>query len=194
PDRIQTAMVIDAGRLIQRATLWFLRNRSHLADLSRSIEHFRSGAGRVAALFPQILPDAEQTAFQAAASRLEKEGVPRELAARIAATDALFNALDIVEVADSLKRDIEPAARPPPPRLLPPRHPTTPSPPSASATSSPPFAPLSRPISRCSRWRCVSCAISAHANVRVLPRCRRRGAPQRKRRTSTRCQPASSTD
>src|SRR2546426_3967860 len=111
PDRIQTAMVIDAGRLILRATLWFLRNRAHLADLSRSIEHFRSGAERVAALFPQILPEAEQTAFEAAAGRLEKEGVPRELAARIAAMDALFNALDIVEVADQLKRDIEPVAR-----------------------------------------------------------------------------------
>src|SRR6266513_1205672 len=102
PDRIQTAMVIDAGCLILRATLWFLRNRSHLADLSRSIEHFRAGAKRVAALFPQVLPDAEQTAFNTAASRLEKEGVPRELATRIAATDALFNALDIVEVADQL--------------------------------------------------------------------------------------------
>src|SRR5439155_1751510 len=111
PDRIQTAMVIDAGRLILRASLWFLRNRSPLADLSRSIEHFRARAKRVAALFPQVLPEAEQTAFQAAAGRLEKEGVPRELAARIAATDALFNALDIVEVSDQLKRDIEPVAR-----------------------------------------------------------------------------------
>src|SRR5438093_7483694 len=111
PDRIQTAMVIDAGRLIVRATLWFLRNRAHLADLSPSIEHFRGGAERVAALFPQILPDAERTAFTAAASRLEKEGVPHDLAARIAGLDAMFNALDIVEVADSLKRDIEPVAR-----------------------------------------------------------------------------------
>jgi glutamate dehydrogenase len=111
PDRIQIAMVIDAGRLIVRATLWFLRNRAHLADLSPSIEHFRAGAERVAALFPQVLPDAEQAAFTAAASRLEKEGVPHDLAARIAGLDAMFNALDIVEVADRLKRDIEPVAR-----------------------------------------------------------------------------------
>src|SRR5467141_4023698 len=111
PDRIQHAMVIDAGRLISRATLWFLRNRSHLADLSRSIEHFRTGAVRIAALYPQILPDAEQTTFNSAASRLEKEAVPRDLATRIAATDALFNALDIVEVADQLKRDIAQVAR-----------------------------------------------------------------------------------
>ena len=110
PDRVQTAMVIDAGRLIVRATLWFLRNRAHLADLTRSIEHFRSGAERLAALLPQLLPAAEQSAFAAAAKRLEKEGVPRELAVRCAAFDAMFSALDIVEVADSIRRDIEPVA------------------------------------------------------------------------------------
>jgi glutamate dehydrogenase len=107
PDRVQTAMIIDGGRLIVRATLWFLRNRKHLADLSGSIEHFRSGARRIGALFPQILPPDEQSDFKAAASRLAKEGVPLELAARVASLDALFSALDIVEVADQLKRDIE---------------------------------------------------------------------------------------
>ncbi|HEY3074966.1 MAG TPA: NAD-glutamate dehydrogenase [Burkholderiales bacterium] len=110
PDRVQTAMVIDAGRLIVRATLWFLRHRGHLADLTRSIAHFRAGAERLAALLPQLLPAAEQSAFAAAAKRLEKEGVPRELAVRCAAFDAMFSALDIVEVADSIRRDIEPVA------------------------------------------------------------------------------------
>jgi len=111
PDRVQTAMVIDAGRLIVRATLWFLRNRAHLADLSRSIAHWRSGAERVAALFPGILPANEQAAFAAGTARLEKEGVPTPLAANVAALDALFNTLDIVEVAGQLKRDIEPVAQ-----------------------------------------------------------------------------------
>jgi glutamate dehydrogenase len=110
PDRVQTAMVIDAGRLIVRGTLWFLRNRSHLADLTRSIEHFRSGAERLAALLPQLLPAADQAAFAAAAKRLEKEGVPQELAACCAGFDAMFAALDIVEVADGIQRDIEPVA------------------------------------------------------------------------------------
>jgi glutamate dehydrogenase len=111
PDRVQTAMVIDAGRLIVRATLWFLRNRAHLAELSRSIEHFKAGADRVAALLPRLLPASEQSAYEAAAKRLEKDGVPRELAARVAGIEALFNALDIVEVADQLKRDIDSVAR-----------------------------------------------------------------------------------
>jgi glutamate dehydrogenase len=110
-DRVQTAMVIDAGRLIVRATLWFLRHRAHLADLSRAIDHFRSGAERVAALFPQLLPATERAGFDAAAARLERDGVPAALAANVAALDALFNALDVVEVADQLGRDIEAVAR-----------------------------------------------------------------------------------
>ena len=44
PDRVQTAMIIDGGRLIVRATLWFLRNRAHLGDIARAIEHFGAGA------------------------------------------------------------------------------------------------------------------------------------------------------
>jgi glutamate dehydrogenase len=111
PDGVQTAMIIDGGRLIVRATLWFLRRRPHLADLAGSIGHFRRGAERLAALYPGALPASEQAEFVAAAGRLEKEGVPRGLAARVAGLDAAFNALDIVEVADRLKRDVEEVAR-----------------------------------------------------------------------------------
>jgi glutamate dehydrogenase len=111
PDRVQTAMIIDGGRLITRATLWFLRHREHLAAMSASIGHFGSGAREVAALFPQVLPVPEQSEYAAAAGRLEKDGVPAELAARVAGLDALFNALDIVEVADRLKRGVAEVAR-----------------------------------------------------------------------------------
>jgi glutamate dehydrogenase len=111
PDRVQTGIVVDAGRLIVRATLWFLRNRAHLAELSRSIEHFKTGAECLAALFPQVLPAAEQSVFSATASRLEKDAVPRELATRVAGLEAMFHVLDIVEVADSFKLDVAHVAR-----------------------------------------------------------------------------------
>ncbi|HJV12165.1 MAG TPA: NAD-glutamate dehydrogenase [Burkholderiales bacterium] len=111
PNAVQGAMVIDAGRLIVRATLWFVRHRVHLADLSRSIEHFGAGAQRIAKLFPAVLPAAERAAFEAAAARLTKDRVPSAMAITVAGLDALFNALDIVEVADERKRDIESVAR-----------------------------------------------------------------------------------
>jgi glutamate dehydrogenase len=110
-ERVQAAMVIDAGRLIVRATLWFLRNRQHLADIARAIEHFRPHTESIAALFPQLLPAAEQEGFAKAAGRLEDAGVPAALAARAAGFDALFSALDIVEVASGLARDAETVAR-----------------------------------------------------------------------------------
>jgi glutamate dehydrogenase len=110
-DRVQTAMIIDGGRLVVRATLWFLRHREHLADLARAIEHFRRGGERLTALSPGVLPAAEQAEYNAAIVRLEREGVPRELAARVAGLDAAFNALDVMEVADRLKRDIDEVAR-----------------------------------------------------------------------------------
>jgi glutamate dehydrogenase len=111
PDRVQTAMIIDGGRLITRATLWFLRHRAHLASIAASIGHFGPGAREVEALFPQVLPASEQAEYRAAAGRLEKEGVAAELAARIAGLDALFNVLDIVEAADRAKRAVAEVAR-----------------------------------------------------------------------------------
>jgi glutamate dehydrogenase len=111
PDRVQTAMVVDAGRLIVRATLWFLRHRATLTDLAGAIARFRAGTVRVAALFPALLPQGERAAFDAVAARLQKDAVPAALAADVAALEALFSVLDIVEVAGEAQRDIETVAR-----------------------------------------------------------------------------------
>ncbi len=110
-DRVQTELVIDAGRMMVRATLWFLRKRRHLAGIARAIEYFRPRTERIAALFPQLLTAAEQDAFAKTARRIEEAGVPPALAARAAGFDALLSALDIVEVAGGLSRDPEVVAR-----------------------------------------------------------------------------------
>ena len=110
-DGVQTAMIIDGGRLIVRATLWFLRRRRHLGELAGAIAHFSAGAQRLAALVPRLLPAAEQPGFEAAARRLESAGVPSGLAHGVAAFEAAFNALDIVEVADDSGRPIDEVAQ-----------------------------------------------------------------------------------
>ena len=71
----------------------------------------RRALDQYAAALPDILPATEKGAFGSAAARLEKEGVPHELAARCAAFEPMFYALDIVDVAHSVQRDIEPVAR-----------------------------------------------------------------------------------
>ena len=112
PDRVQSAIIIDGGRLIVRGTLWFLRNRQHLGELTRSIGHFQGGAERLAPLLPEILPVSERAQLhRGGRAACEKDGVPADLARRAAGFDMLFSALDIVEVATRLKRDIDAVAR-----------------------------------------------------------------------------------
>ncbi|HEV8096033.1 MAG TPA: NAD-glutamate dehydrogenase [Burkholderiales bacterium] len=110
-DSVQTEMVIAAGRLIVRATLWLLRNRSYLADVAAAIERFQPGARILAKMLPEALPESERSACQQAQARLVAAGVPEALAARIAISDSLFAGLDVIEVATALRCEGEVVAR-----------------------------------------------------------------------------------
>ncbi len=110
-DRVQSDLVLEAGRLIVRATLWFLRNRQHLVDVGGSIARFRPAIEGVARLMPGALADGEQQGLRALEERLAKAGVPAVLAAQGARFDALYAALDIAEVAAALGREVEEVAR-----------------------------------------------------------------------------------
>jgi glutamate dehydrogenase len=111
PDRVQTELVITAGRLIVRATLWLLRNRAHLADVAAAIARFAPGVAALARLLPEALPDAERGACRQIQARFASAGVPEALAARVAMSESLFAALDIVEVAAALRCEPETVAR-----------------------------------------------------------------------------------
>ncbi len=110
-DRVQSEMVIECGKVVLRATLWFLRQRRHLADVGAALAHFRPGIEAVARLLPEALPEHDAREFRKAASKLVEAAVPEALAARTAGFDALYSALDIVEVADGASRDVATVAR-----------------------------------------------------------------------------------
>jgi len=110
-DEVQAAMLLDGGRLIVRATLWLLRNRRHLADVSATIARFKPGIEALAALLPAALADGERAGFEQVQARFAQAGVPGALAARVASFDVLPAAFDLVEVAEALGRDVAAAAR-----------------------------------------------------------------------------------
>ncbi|HRP96342.1 MAG TPA: NAD-glutamate dehydrogenase [Rhodocyclaceae bacterium] len=96
---VQTAMILDADRLIQRGTMWFLRHRDWIADLEATRAHFSPGVARLAeGLRDFITPDYRDELDAAAQSYIDK-GVPEALARRIASLEELYSALDLVEVA-----------------------------------------------------------------------------------------------
>ncbi|MGH8704640.1 MAG: NAD-glutamate dehydrogenase domain-containing protein, partial [Burkholderiales bacterium] len=95
-DRAQADLVLEARWLVVRATLWFLRNRQHLADIAVAIARFRPGIEAIARLMPEALAEGEQQGHRELEARFAKAGIPPALAAQGARFDPLYAALDVV--------------------------------------------------------------------------------------------------
>ncbi len=99
PSAVQTKMMLDAGRLIKRATEWFLRNRARPLDIAAAIDDFRPGIGTLAQRHDEVLSETRRSALRAVAKSYENDGVPKDLAWGVASLDAMALALDIVEAS-----------------------------------------------------------------------------------------------
>ncbi len=107
PAQLQYQMLIDMGRLVVRATLWFLRRRREKLPIAKVIGIFGPGLKALRGLLPDVLSPADRTAFDASLQRLAGEGVPQELAGRFAELEGLYAVLDATEVAVEQKKPIE---------------------------------------------------------------------------------------
>ncbi len=103
----QAAMFIATGRLILRGTQWMLRRRFYFRDLEKSIQDLGASAAAVSGRLESLLVEADAAALAKAAERFAEQGVPQDLARRVALLDPLFSALDIAEVARSFEHGVE---------------------------------------------------------------------------------------
>jgi glutamate dehydrogenase len=104
---IQLEMLIEARRLVERATRWLVRANQGTIDITATIEHFELGAAKLADALPDVLDGEDREKFDASAAKLEAAGVSAALAARVAGMPSMFSALDIVEVAGATARSLE---------------------------------------------------------------------------------------
>jgi glutamate dehydrogenase len=95
----QIAMLLEARRLVERATRWLLRSRPRPLDIGAEIERFAGGTATVGDALPGVLVPAEREEFEARLKALADQGVPDGLARRVASLSDLFAALDVVGVA-----------------------------------------------------------------------------------------------
>ncbi len=109
PAAVQTAMIHATKELLERATLWLLRHRD--LDLSEALATFRPGIGELAGRLQDLLPASDLSDLRRRQRGYEKQGVPAELAARIAGLELLASALDIVALARRDDWPIEEVAR-----------------------------------------------------------------------------------
>ena len=161
-DAVQSAMLIDTARLIDRGTMWFLRSRRLGDDMATTIAHFAPRVEALATRLPQLLDAADAPASTPRSPRYVAQGVPQRLATRVVTFDTLYATLDIVEVAEADEASGRARRR----DLLRPRDAARPA---VAARAGSPRCPATR-IGRCSpRARCRT--ICPDCSARSPPRC-----------------------
>ncbi|HZG64455.1 MAG TPA: NAD-glutamate dehydrogenase [Rubrobacteraceae bacterium] len=110
PARTQTQMLLAGRRLVERATRWLLRNRRPPLDVAAAVSYFSEGAAELAERLPQFMLESDRESLGETTARFVDEGVPHELARRVASLNSLFSALDVVEVAAATDQPLETVA------------------------------------------------------------------------------------
>ncbi|HET9702149.1 MAG TPA: NAD-glutamate dehydrogenase, partial [Burkholderiales bacterium] len=110
PAAVQADLLIEAGRLIYRGTLWCLGRPSLPDGVAASVERVGNGVRAVGAGLEQWLGERERAALENRVAALVDAGVPRDLARRAASLDALYAALDIVAIGEDAARPVEAVA------------------------------------------------------------------------------------
>jgi len=110
-NEVQIEMLLEGGRLIERAAAWLLQNADMPLDISHTVEHFQSGIETIRANLYDLVVEPHREGLNAKAAQLEKQGVPAEPAKKAASLGALLSGLDIIKAASSCNRDLEQVAR-----------------------------------------------------------------------------------
>jgi glutamate dehydrogenase len=104
---VQIDLLLEGRRLVERASRWLLGNRPRQLDIASTVRHFRPGAMTLYASITRLLSPEDAEPLARRADELREQGVPEDLATRVAALPIMFSALDIVVVADERKLDVD---------------------------------------------------------------------------------------
>jgi glutamate dehydrogenase len=103
---VQTRMRIEMRTLVERASRWLVTNRRPPLDSIATVEQFAGPVQATMAHLPDLMTGRELEAFRERQARLERRGVPEDLARRVAVLDPAYMLLGVVEIAQQL--DLEP--------------------------------------------------------------------------------------
>ncbi|TMJ89403.1 MAG: NAD-glutamate dehydrogenase [Alphaproteobacteria bacterium] len=104
--RLQLELYHAVQDLLLDRLVWFLRNVDLAQGLAAIVAHYREGITAVEAALEAALPQAVTMARKGRETDLRRQGVPDELARRLATLPALVAAPDIVMIADRTGRGI----------------------------------------------------------------------------------------
>ncbi len=99
PATVQTVMQTECGRLIERGTVWFLRQATFPLDIEGEVAAYAQEVARIGANLHNLLQETDRNLLAERVANLTSSGVPEELAQRIASLPLLYAACDIVRIA-----------------------------------------------------------------------------------------------
>ncbi|HYC04202.1 MAG TPA: NAD-glutamate dehydrogenase [Azospirillaceae bacterium] len=111
PASVQTAMLLETGRLMRRAIPWMLLNGAQPLALQSECERLSPTVEALAAAMGTVLSGEALSDLEARAAELTAQGVPADLARRIAGLGALAAATDVAMIASETGRGVEEVAR-----------------------------------------------------------------------------------
>ncbi|HEV7919388.1 MAG TPA: NAD-glutamate dehydrogenase [Thermoanaerobaculia bacterium] len=99
PARVQIDMMIAVGSLLERAMLWLLRSGYEKLDIAAYVNALRPRISAIQDKLETILPPPLLSTLQVRESELVEDGIPRNLAHRVASLDVMSSAMDIVRIS-----------------------------------------------------------------------------------------------
>jgi len=101
----QTELYMEARRLLDRSTRWFLQSRGGRLDVVAEIAKFAPSVSRIADRVPTLLRGAEQERFERHVSELVALGSPEDIARTVSALLDQFSLLDVIEVGSRVDEE-----------------------------------------------------------------------------------------
>ena len=102
PAAIQSAMLIECGRLVERVATWFLSQTEPPIDVRKEIDAFGGGVHDLCENLATLISKRDQEILNKRAGEFIDQNVPKELAHRIAGLAPLGPVCDIVRIASQL--------------------------------------------------------------------------------------------
>jgi glutamate dehydrogenase len=107
----QTRMRIEMRTLVERASRWLVNNRRPPLDSQGTVDYFRGPVQQLVSELPTVLTGRERRTFESRRTSLVDQGVPEELASRVAVLHPAYQLLNVVEIADRMSLDPVEVAR-----------------------------------------------------------------------------------
>jgi glutamate dehydrogenase len=104
-------MLVEAGRLIEQGTVWFLRNSKHPLDIEESIKLYATSLGLLIGDLKSLLSLDARRQLSVRTKDYRTKDVPEDVATRVASLALLVPAGDIVVAAQRAKMPVEQAGK-----------------------------------------------------------------------------------